>query len=50
MSKNDDIYVRRNDKGYFMLYVKGQFNGNYDTFTEAWNEGVLILRELEDIL
>ena len=27
--------IRRSDRGYYTLYVDGQFEGNYDNYTDA---------------
>ena len=28
----------KHNRGYYTLFVNGEFQGNYDTFTEAANE------------
>lgn len=33
-----EVRIVRNPRGYFTLYVNGQFAGNYDTVNEALAE------------
>lgn len=33
-----EVRIVRNPRGYFTLYVNGQFAGNYDTVNEALKE------------
>lgn len=31
----EDVKIIKNPKGYFSLFVNGEFRGNYDTISEA---------------
>lgn len=43
MSKNPDVEIKRNPRGYYTLYISGEFAGNFDTAQEASNEAEQIL-------
>lgn len=45
MFNTPDVEIRRNSRGYYTLYMNGDFVGNFDTVQEASQEAEDILRE-----
>lgn len=37
MSEIPDMEIKRGKRGYYTLFVNGDFEGNYDSYTEAAN-------------
>ena len=48
MCNTPDVEIRRNSRGYYTLYVSGDFVGNFDTVQEAAQEAEDILREKQE--
>ena len=47
MSKNPIVEIKRNPRGYYTLYIEGDFAGNFDTAQEASNEAEQIIHSEE---
>lgn len=43
MSKTADVEIKRDRRGYYTLFIAGEFAGNFDTAQEASNEAEQIL-------
>ena len=43
MFKTPDMEIKRDERGYYTLFIHGEFAGNFDTHIEASDEAETIL-------